>query len=248
MRNILYLKCDAGISGDMFAGMMLDLGASEEVLRETLDSIGMEGYSLKIRKVMEKGIPATDFDVVLDEEYMEQLRSIGYVRKFSEILEMIEASGASREVKELAKKIFYIDAEAEAKAHGVAVEDVTFHEIGAVDSVVDIMTAAICLYNLEIEEVIIDKIAEGNGTIQCRCGTLNVPVPAVVNIADKYDLELHKTEVEGEMITPTGAAIAAAIRTDRKVPNKYKVLARGAGTGKRNYPHPRVLEGSILAC
>lgn len=246
MGNTLYLKCNAGISGDMFSGAMLDLGADSNVLRKVLESMDLPGYRLEIRKVMEKGIPATDFDVVLDEEYMAGLREKKVTRVLSDIMKIIENSIASEKVKQLAKEIFYIDAKAEAKAHGVDVEEVTFHETGAIDSIVDIMSAAVCMEDLGIDNVIITDVAEGTGRIQCRCSELNVPVPAVVNIADQYEIPLRVTDVVGEMVTPTGAAIAAAIRTKDKLPERFSILAQGAGTGKRNYPHPRVLEAFLI--
>jgi uncharacterized protein (TIGR00299 family) protein len=125
---------------------------------------------------------------------------------------------------------------AESKAHGKPIEEVHFHEVGAIDSIVDIVAAAICLDNLNIKEVIVSELYEGTGFITCQHGLLPVPVPAVINIATEHQLPLHITEVKGELVTPTGAAIVAAIRTRTTLPKEMKVLKIGLGAGKRSYP------------
>ena len=127
-----------------------------------------------------------------------------------EIREMIAATKMTPHARELALRIFEIIAEAEAKAHAVPVEQVHFHEVGAIDSIVDVVAAAVCLDNLHISEVIVPKLCEGTGTVRCQHGVLPVPVPAVANIVAKSGLCLEIMDVQGEFVTPTGAAIAAA--------------------------------------
>ena len=156
-------------------------------------------------------------------------------RNLSEINEIIEQSGITDRAKEIAKKIFYIVAVAEAKAHKKSIEEVHFHEVGAIDSIVDIVAAAICLDNLDIHEVVVSELYEGTGFIQCQHGLLPIPVPAVINITAQHQLPLHITSVKGELVTPTGAAIAAAIRTREELPARMKVHKIGLGAGKRNY-------------
>lgn len=158
------------------------------------------------------------------------------------ILETEMTEGARR----LALKIFGILAEAEAKAHGVPVNEVHFHEVGAVDSIVDIVAAAVCIDNLRIKEVIIPKLHEGSGVVRCQHGLLPVPVPAVSNIVQAYGLKLHITETEGELVTPTGAAIAAAICTGSKLPESFEIQKIGLGAGKRAYERPSLLRAMLI--
>ena len=137
-------------------------------------------------------------------------------------------------------------AEAEAKAHGKAIEEVHFHEVGAVDSIVDIAAVSICLDNLNITEVIVPELYEGRGTVRCQHGIIPVPVPAVVNIVGRHGIALHMTETEAELVTPTGAAIVAAVRTSDKLPGRYKISRVGTGAGKRDYKRPSILRGMLI--
>lgn len=156
-------------------------------------------------------------------------------RNLLEINAIIDASDISEAAKQSAKKIFHIIAVAEAKAHAKPLEEVHFHEVGAVDSIVDIVAAAVCLDNLGIKRVIVSELYEGTGQIECQHGLLPIPVPAVVNIASAHQLPLHITSVKGELVTPTGAGIVAAIRTGSVLPKEMKILKIGLGAGKRNY-------------
>ena len=167
-------------------------------------------------------------------------------RGLPEILHIIEESQITAHAKEIAIKIFRILAEAESKAHGVPAEEVHFHEVGAVDSIVDIVAAAICLDNLGITEVIVPELYEGRGVIRCQHGLIPVPVPATVNIAQAHGLSLHMTETEAELVTPTGAAIVAAVRTGEKLPLRYRVLKTGLGAGKRDYGRTSVLRAMLI--
>ncbi len=157
-------------------------------------------------------------------------------RNLMDINEIIENSSISARAKQLAKKIFLIIAEAEAKAHAKPLDEVHFHEVGAIDSIVDIVAAAICIDNLNITDVIVSELYEGMGQIMCQHGLLPIPVPAVVNISSAHQLRLHITNVQGELVTPTGAAIVAAIRTRESLPKDFQIYKIGLGAGKRNYP------------
>ncbi|HWT26736.1 MAG TPA: LarC family nickel insertion protein, partial [Mobilitalea sp.] len=132
------------------------------------------------------------------------------------------------------------------KAHGKPLEEVHFHEVGAVDSIVDIVATAICLDNLGIEEVIVSELYEGTGQITCQHGIIPVPVPAVVNISSAYQLPLHITAVKGEMVTPTGAAIVAAVKTRDTLPTEISIKKIGLGAGKRNYPTAGTLRAMLI--
>lgn len=167
-------------------------------------------------------------------------------RGLTEIQKIIYQTNMTENAKKLALRIFEILAEAEAKAHGVALKQVHFHEVGAVDSIVDIISAAVCLDDLSIEEVIITQISEGSGMIRCQHGLIPVPVPAVVNIAEAYGLNFYMTQVKGELVTPTGAAIAAAFRTCEKLPTEFKIIKTGIGAGKRQYELPGILRAMFI--
>lgn len=167
-------------------------------------------------------------------------------RGLPEILEIIRQADMTERAKGLAEKIFRILAQAEAKAHGVPVEQVHFHEVGAVDSIVDILAVAVCLDDLDITDVVIPRLCEGTGTVRCQHGILPVPVPAVLHIIQEHSLPLTVTQVEGELVTPTGAAIAAAIRTTGTLPERFFVKKTGIGAGKRAYACPGILRAMIL--
>ena len=157
-------------------------------------------------------------------------------RTLAEITAIIDASSATQHAKDLAKRIFSVLADAEAKAHGVPAKEVHFHEVGAVDSIVDILAAAVCLDDLAPSGVIVSRLCEGQGMVRCQHGVIPVPVPAVVNIAAAYDIPLSVIDAQGELVTPTGAAFVAAARTASRLPETFTVTRVGLGAGKRVYP------------
>lgn len=167
-------------------------------------------------------------------------------RGLHEILHIIEHADMTERAKETAVRIFQILAEAESKAHGVPADQVHFHEVGAVDSIVDILAVAVCLDNLDITEVIVPFLCEGQGSIRCQHGIIPVPVPAVVNIAQAHGLTLKPTGVQGELVTPTGAAIVAAVRTSDKLPQACRIVKVGMGAGKREYEGTGILRAMLL--
>ena len=266
MSKTLYLECCSGISGDMMTAALLDLGADEEVLRKALKSLPVDGYEIKISRVKKAGLDVCDFNVVLDAthenhdhdmEYLhghqkEQREGHGHGhvshehRSLADILKLIEMGDLTLRAKQTASDIFCILGEAEARAHGVPGDQIHFHEVGAVDSIVDIVSAAVCLDNLEITDVIVEELYEGRGTIRCQHGILPIPVPAVVNIAQKHHLNLRITDVEGELVTPTGAAIAAAIRTKERLPEHFSIQRVGMGAGKRSYACAGILRAMLI--
>ena len=139
--------------------------------------------------------------------------------------------------RELAHRIFDIIAVAEAKSHGVPLSEVHFHEVGAVDSIVDVVAAAYCLDSLNVDDVVVSALGEGHGRVRSQHGILPIPVPAVSNIVAQHGLVLQQRDIAGELVTPTGAAIAAAFRTAETLPTSYRIVATGTGSGKRDY-HP----------
>lgn len=270
MEQTLYLECYSGISGDMTVAALLDLGADEAVLRQVLDSLPVQGFRIEINRVMKSGIDACDFNVILegndnhdhDMEYLyghlhhgehtdshthEHQHTHSHAhRGMREIREIIEKGDMTEGARRLALSIFSILAEAESKAHHVPVEEVHFHEVGAVDSIVDIVAVAVCLDNLNIKNVIVPELWEGKGTVRCQHGILPVPVPAVINIMQAYGLPVQITDITGELVTPTGAAIVAAIQTSGSLPLKFIIKKTGLGAGKREYECPGILRAMLI--
>lgn len=167
-------------------------------------------------------------------------------RRLKEIYSIIEQIQLTENAEKLAKKIFRILAEAEAKAHATDIENVHFHEVGAVDSIVDIVAFAVCFDNLHIDRVYVPSISEGTGTIRCQHGIIPVPVPAVLNITSAYNIELSNANIKGELVTPTGAAIVAAVRTDIELPQHFTIKKTGYGAGKRKYELPGILRAMLI--
>lgn len=167
-------------------------------------------------------------------------------RGMKEITEIIQKSKMTARAKKMAMRVFDILAQAESKAHGVPVEEVHFHEVGAVDSIVDIAAIAICMDNLDISNVIVPVLYEGTGFIRCQHGQIPVPVPAVTHIAETHKLKLKITDIQGELVTPTGAAVVAAFRTSDRLPEDFTMLKTGIGAGKRQYRCPGILRAMLI--
>lgn len=238
--NSLFVECYSGVSGDMTVAALLDLGADSRVLIKGLESLRVKGYSIEISRIIKNGLDACDFNVILNDN-IEENNNSEEERNIFDIYRIIDNSDISDNAKKISKKIFKIKADAEARAHGVSIKKVNFHEKGAVDSIVDIVSAAICLDNLKIKDVIVSQINDGSGYIKCRRGIIPVPVPAVINIASEYNLNINITDIKGEMVTPTGAAIMAAIQTGNTLPEDVEYKKAGLGAGKRVYPNEGVL-------
>ena len=167
-------------------------------------------------------------------------------RNLNDITKIIQTGQLSSGAKDLALKIFQILAEAEAAVHGKTLEEIHFHEVGAVDSIVDIVAVAVCIDNLSPSGIVISTLTDGKGQIRCQHGLIPVPVPAVTAIAMQNDLTLNISDVEGELVTPTGAAIAAAVRTATTLPKEFRIRRIGFGAGKRDYAATGLLRAMLL--
>ena len=314
-KKVLYLECFSGISGDMTVGALLDLGADPEVLKQSLDSLHVDGYEVKIGRSSKCGIDACDFDVLIpdqpeydeghmhhhhdeehdhehehhhhhDEEHDHEHEHHHHHddedhdhdhehhhhhhhdadhdhehhhhhdhdhehghhhphvhRNIHDVFAVIDRL-ENEHVKELAKKMFMIVAEAESKAHGLPIEEVHFHEVGAIDSIVDIISVAVCVDNLGVDDIVVSELYEGSGHVHCQHGMMPVPVPATANIVAANHLTMKITDAQGEMVTPTGAAIAAALRTKEHLPEDYQLLKIGLGAGKKDFPKANVLKSN----
>ena len=167
-------------------------------------------------------------------------------RNLNDITKIIQTGQLSSWAKDLALKIFQILAEAEAAVHGKTLEEIHFHEVGAVDSIVDIVAVAVCIDNLSPSGIVISALTDGKGQIRCQHGLIPVPVPAVTAIAMQNDLTLNISDVEGDLVTPTGAAIAAAVRTATTLPKEFRIRRIGFGAGKRDYAATGLLRAMLL--
>ena len=273
MGQKLYLECYSGISGDMTVAALSGLMKDRAPLFRVLDHMPVEGFSYELKQVKKSGIDAWDFLVKLDAEHenhdhdMEYLHGHSHThdhehhhdhdhgghhhhhhehRGLGDIFPIIDQCEMTDTAKKLAKDIFRILAKAEAKAHNVPEDQVHFHEVGAVDSIVDIVAAAVCMDSLQVDGVIVPFLCEGKGTVRCQHGILPVPVPAVTNIIQNSGLKLRMTQVEGELVTPTGAAFAAAVRTKETLPETFRILDVGIGAGKRQYECPGILRAMLI--
>lgn len=247
----LYFECKSGISGDMSVGALLDLGADKLKLEKALKSMNLDNeFQYIISKKPVNAIMTTDFDVILKNEHKQDTEVfLNHAhnedhhhhhkhRNLEDVNKIIDKAEITENAKNLAKKIFQIVAEAESNVHGKDIKDVHFHEVGAIDSIVDIVSFAVLFDDLNPEKVYFSTLTEGQGTVVCQHGILPVPVPAVCEIVSKYSLPIKITENNGEMITPTGAAIAAALYSGEKLPEEIIIEKVGYGRGKRPYENP----------
>ena len=167
-------------------------------------------------------------------------------RNLHDVLEIIDKTEMTENARKLAHKIFEIIAQAESKAHSKPVEEVHFHEVGAVDSVVDVIALAVCFDSLHVEKVFVPFLCEGTGTVRCQHGILPVPVPAVANIMQEYYVPLKITGERGEFVTPTGAAFVAAVATEFSLPKNFVLKKIGMGAGKRDYGVPNIVRAMLI--
>lgn len=231
--KIISYDCFSGISGDMNLGAMIDLGVEKSFLINELNKLNLKGWELEVIKDQRHGITGTKVTV-------KQTRHEHAHRHMSDIEKIINDSELSSNTKELSKKIFMKIAVAEAKVHNTSVDHVHFHEVGAVDSIIDIVGAAICFNSLNVEGVHVSTVELGSGFVKCDHGKLPVPAPATVEIIK--GIPVKKGGVDFEATTPTGAAILAALGTDFSagLPLKIEKTAYGVGQ-KDNHDVPNLL-------
>ena len=256
MAKMLYLEGSCGISGDMTVAALLDLGADRKKLEAALDSLHLDGLRFSVERKNSYSVSGLGFSVAVhgadadatehhEESYAEHHHHHEH-RHLSEVLEIISRGQMTECARSLACRIFEIIAEAEARAHGVSKEEVHFHEVGALDSIADIVAVSVLADDLGIENCIVTGLAEGNGEVETQHGMLPIPVPAVANIAAAYGIALRRSSVCGEMVTPTGIAIAAALRTSETLPQSYVIRKIGVGIGSRDFGKANFLRAMIL--
>jgi uncharacterized protein (TIGR00299 family) protein len=228
----LYFDCFAGISGDMILGALVDLGIEREFLEDQLSKIGISGYELDFSKVDRSGISASKVSVRTGHEH--------HHRHLSDILKIIDGAQLDGEIKARASRIFTLLAEAEAIVHDVPVERIHFHEVGAVDAIVDVIGACIGFQGLGIDRFLCSALHVGSGTVEMAHGRFPVPPPAVAELLK--GAPIYSTEILGELVTPTGAAIVRGVSGGFGPMPVMRITGTGYGAGSREYPRfPNVL-------
>src|SRR3954471_24373741 len=229
--RIAYLDCASGISGDMTLGALVDAGAGLATIRAGIDSLGLPSCRLIRTEVKKKGFRATQITVEYEPEHKR--------RHLHHITAMIDGSALTARQKELANRIFQKLAEAEAKVHGSTIEKVHFHEVGAIDSIADIVGSAIGFDLLGVERITCSPIPTGHGFVEIAHGRCSIPAPATGELL--LGVPLAALDIEGELTTPTGAAIVAAL-VDSFGPLPAMTVERiGYGAGEKDFPQPNIL-------
>jgi len=233
--KIAYFDCFSGISGDMTVGALLDAGLEIETLEKELKKLGLSGYQLEVNKVVKKGISATQFKVKIKEE--------GVERRFKDILTIFEKSKLDEEIKKETKKIFFNIAQAESKIHQKDIDKIHFHEIGGLDSIIDVTAAVIGIKTLGIEEIHSSALPVGKGFVKCAHGVIPVPAPATLELLK--NIPTYSGGIESEMITPTGAAIIGTLAKSFGERPLMKIERIGYGAGEKEFTIPNLLRVSI---
>ena len=230
--RILYFDIVNGISGDMTIATLLDLGISKEVFLEEINKLNLgDEFNINIQEENEDGIVGTKVEVITKE--------VNAHRHLSDIYEIIDKSSLNEYVKENAKKIFMVIAEAEAKVHGTTIDKIHFHEVGAIDSIVDVVSACILVDLLCVDKIYATTVPVGSGFVKCDHGIMPVPAPATIEILKDVPIKLNT--VKGECTTPTGAAIIKTLCDDFVDVLELEVKQIGYGIGHKKFEIPNIL-------
>lgn len=231
--KIAYFDCFSGVSGDMALGALLACGADEAAFRQALAGLSVPGYELKIERVTRGGLAATDVDVMLLEH--EQ----GHGRHLSDIAALLERSTLSDAVRHRALAVFGRLADAEAKIHGTTRDQIHFHEVGAVDAIVDIVGVCLLLEMLGVDKAALSALPCGYGTVTCAHGVLPVPAPATLELLSGFPV--YPVDIKGELVTPTGAALVTTLAGSEGAGQMpaMRILTSGFGAGKKQFSPDR---------
>ena len=268
--KILYFDCSAGISGDMTLGALIDLGTDKKVFLTELEKLHLEGYEIAFETTQRNAITATHVNVILtgqeqahahthihehihdhghthehDHEHSHDHECGHFHRSFRDIRQMIQNSELSKEVKDLSLRIFTRVARAEAKVHHKDIEEVQFHEVGAVDSIVDIVGSAILITMLKPDRICASVVQDGHGFVHCQHGMLSVPVPAVCEIFAESDALIRQIDVDTELVTPTGAAIISELADSFGTMPVMTIDKMGWGAGTKILKIPNLLKVTL---
>lgn len=229
--KIAYFDCFSGISGDMVLGALVDLGVDIADLGKELDKLGISGYDLSAKKVGKNHICGTKVDIVVREGHKH--------RGLKDINVIIDKSALDHDIKDLSKKIFLRLAEAESRVHNTDIEKIHFHEVGALDAIIDIVGIAIGLKKINVDKIYCSKLHVGSGFVRCSHGVMPVPAPATMELLK--GVPVYSTDAKGELVTPTGAAVITSITADFGGMPQMRVDEVGYGAGISDFEHPNVL-------
>jgi pyridinium-3,5-bisthiocarboxylic acid mononucleotide nickel chelatase len=235
--KIAYFDCFAGASGDMILGSLMDAGLDLERLKKEIGKLNLTHYEIKVKKVVKKGIAGSQAIVIVDEDHHHHHRNLNHIQ------EIIEKSDLEESVKRKSIEIFRRLAEAEAKVHQTTVDQIHFHEVGAMDAIIDVVGAVAGLAALGLEEIYCSALHVGSGTIEAAHGTLPVPAPATLELV--RDKPVYSTGVKGELLTPTGAAILTTLSSDFGPMPAMTVEKIGYGAGTSDPSIPNLLRLNI---
>ena len=236
--KILYFDCSSGISGNMTLGSLLEIIGDEEYLLKELDKLNLDGYKIEISKRNKNGITGTYVDVILEKEIHHHHEH----RNLYDITQIIQKSEIDEKSKQLAIRIFMRVAKAEGKVHNRPLEEVHFHEIGAIDSIIDIVGTAILINKINPDKIISSVVNDGQGFIECAHGIISVPVPATSEIFANSNAKFKQIDIDTELVTPTGAAIICELAEEFTTIPTITTKRIGWGVGSKDLKIPNVLK------
>ena len=246
--KVLYFDCSSGISGNMTLGALTEIIGDEKYLTEELKKLNVEGYKIEVSKKVKNGITGTYVDVILEHEHEHhhdhehEHHHHHEHRNLNDVNKIIDESSLDENVKDLAKRIFLRVAKSESKVHNKPLEEVHFHEVGALDSIVDIVGTAILINKINPDKVVSSVVNDGYGFIECAHGKMAVPVPATSEIFTDAGVKFRQIDIDTELVTPTGAAIIAELSNEFKVMPAMNVEKIGWGAGYKDIEIPNVLK------
>ena len=241
--KILYFDCSSGISGNMTLGALLEVIQDTDYFISELKKLNIDGYKIEISKKVKNGITGTYVDVILEEEHHHESHEHHHEhRNLNDVNKIIDESSLNNNVKQLAKKIFMRVAKAEAKVHNKSLEEVHFHEVGAIDSIIDIVGTAILVCKINPDKIVSSIVNDGYGFIECAHGTMSVPVPATSEIFANSKVKFRQIDIDTELVTPTGAAIITELATEFTTLPAMTTEKIGWGAGLKDLKIPNILK------
>lgn len=229
--DTIYFDCFSGISGDMILGALLDAGLYPKDLKNELAKLNLSPFEIRSKQVIKNHIKATQVEVIAQGKNRH--------RSLTDLYDIIGASELDKDIKQKAKAVFLKIAHAEAKIHGIALEKVHFHEIGALDTIIDVVGVLVGLKKMGVEKIYCSKLNVGNGFVNISHGKFPVPAPATTEILK--GIPIYSTDSKGELVTPTGAAIVASLATGFGSMPAIETKQIGYGAGQQDLEHPNVL-------